>query len=96
MITKKFAQRVVADHLMGIATVTKSGTQYYCEYVGIDGSVIDSSVVYQNPDDLHRICIGTDLNRNPGVYVRRIDKEDPDYHPIVASYHLGTGWIICG
>ena len=96
MITKKFAQRVVADHLMGIATVTKSGTRYYCEYVGIDGSVIDSSEVYQNPDDLHRICIGTDLNRDPGVYIRRIDKEDPGYHPIVASYHMGTGWYICG
>lgn len=96
MITKKFAERVVADHLMGIATVTKSGTRYYCEYVGIDGSVLDSSEVYHNPGDLHRCWIGSDLNRQPGVYVRKIDKEDPDYHPIVASYHLGTGWIICG
>jgi len=93
MITKKFAQRVVADHLLGLATVTKSGTKYYCEYVGIDGSVIESGEALHHPEDLHRCWIG---GRNPGVYVRRIDKEDPEYCPIVASYHLGTGWIICG
>lgn len=78
---------------MGIATVTKSGTHYYCEYVGIDGLVIDSSEVYHNSGDLHRRW---DPTRNPGVYIRKIDKEDPGYHPIVASYHLGIGWIICG
>ena len=96
MITKKFAQRVVADHLLGIATVTKNGNRYYCEYVGIDGSVIDTSEVYHNPGELHRTVIAIDLNRDPGVYIRRIDKDDPDYHPIVASYHMGSGWYICG
>lgn len=32
----------------------------------------------------------------PGIYIRRIDKEDPDYAPIVARYCLGSGWYICG
>lgn len=34
--------------------------------------------------------------RLPGVYVYRLDKEDPDYSVLVAVYRLGTGWIICG
>ena len=96
MITKKFAKRVVADCLKGLATVTNSGTKYYCEYVGVDGSVIETNEYRHYRDPWHKCYTGQDLNREPGVYVRRIDKEDPEYHPIVAAYHIGAGWIICG
>lgn len=34
--------------------------------------------------------------RLPGIYMYRVDKEDPEYNVMVAVYRLGTGWIICG
>lgn len=41
-----------------------------------------------------------DFNKfEPGkamVVVRRVDREDPDYAPIVAGYQMGSGWHICG
>ena len=34
--------------------------------------------------------------RLPGIYMYRVDREDPEYNVLVAVYRLGTGWIICG
>lgn len=40
--------------------------------------------------------VGLDGKLDPGIYIRRIDPNDKEYAPIVASYHMGSGWIICG
>lgn len=37
------------------------------------------------------------INGQPcAVVVRRMDKADPEYAPIVAMYCFGSGWHICG
>ena len=41
-----------------------------------------------------------DFNKfEPGkamVVVRRVDREDPGYAPIVAGYQMGSGWHVMG
>lgn len=77
MISKKFAQKVVANHAKGLVTRTKNGNEYYAELLQL-GNWITVNV------------------RDCAVVVRRIDKDDFDYAPIVAWYSIGSGWNICG
>ena len=75
MISKEFAKKVVNNQARGVErTITKSGNEYFADYVGFD----------------------TGDTRLPGVYVYRVDKQDPEYNVMVAVYRLGTGWYICG
>lgn len=40
--------------------------------------------------------LGKWVDGESAVVVRRVDKEDPEYAPIVACYRIGSGWYICG
>ena len=74
MISKEFAKKVVNNQARGTRTRTKSGNEYFAEWVGF----------------------GAGDSRLPGVYVYRVDKEDPKYNVMVAVYRLGSAWNICG